>query len=114
MSFVVSLCRRGSILLHLTGGAMADESIAPSPGGPHFGHFVGQGFPWVLAGGGGGQYILGPGLQPSVSGVLLLAGIHAFLTGRPWLAITCAALASDLHSTYLPTSAFFTIAFMTA
>src|SRR5207247_1663014 len=67
--------------------------------------WLGKDYPWYLQAGVAGQYLLGPGLQPSVFGVLLLAAVHAFLRGRPWLAIVCVALAADSHSTYLLTCA---------
>jgi uncharacterized protein DUF6798 len=77
-------------------------------------HRLGKDYPWYLQAGIAGQYVLGPGLQPSVSGVLLLAAVYLFLSGRPWLAAAGAALAADVHSTYLLTSAQFIAAFMAA
>jgi hypothetical protein len=73
---------------------------------------LGKDYPWYLQAGVAGQYVLGPGLQPSAFGVLFLVAIHAFLRGRPWLAIACVAAAADMHSTYLPMAAFLTLAMM--
>jgi hypothetical protein len=77
-------------------------------------HLLGKDYPWYVQAGVAGQYVLGPGLQPSVFGVFLLAAIHAFLLGRPWLAAMCVGLACSMHSTYLPSGAFLTLAFMYA
>ncbi len=77
-------------------------------------HWLGKDYPWFFQAGVAGQYVLGPGLQPSVFGVLLLVAVRAFLRGRPWLAIVCVGLAADMHSTYLPTAAFLTLALMAA
>ena len=52
-------------------------------------------YPWFVQAGLANQYVLGPGLQPSAFGVLLLASVAVFAHGRPTLAIvlssaTCA------------------------
>jgi hypothetical protein len=47
------------------------------------------------------QYILGPTLQPSAFGVLLLASVALFLRKRTRLAVVCAAGAAVVHSTYV-------------
>lgn len=57
-------------------------------------------YPWYLQCGVANQYLLGPGLQPSAFGVLLVTGLAAFAHGRPvWAAIFTAA-ACVMHFTY--------------
>lgn len=73
---------------------------------------LGVDYPWYLQAGVAGQYVLGPMLQPSTFGVLLLASIWAFLGGRTWLAAMLVALAGTLHSTYLLPGAMLTLAYM--
>jgi hypothetical protein len=59
-----------------------------------------------------GQYLLGPGLQPSAIGVLLLASLVAFTRDRlVWAAVLTAA-ACAVHATYLLPAAMFTAAYM--
>lgn len=58
-------------------------------------------YPWYLQSGVAGQYLLGPGLQPSAFGVLLLTALAAFIHQRPFLAVACQSLACLIHSTYL-------------
>ncbi len=62
---------------------------------------VGVDYPWYFQAGVANQYLVGPGLQPSVFGVLLLTSLAAFAHGRPALAGLLAAVACALHSTYL-------------
>jgi hypothetical protein len=69
-------------------------------------------YPWFLQAGVAGQYVLGPGLQPSTFGVLLLLSLYAFLRDRPFLAVTCSVLAAVLHGTYLLGAALFTLAYL--
>lgn len=73
---------------------------------------VGVDYPWYFQAGVAGQYILGFGLQPSAFGVLLVFSVYSFIQGRAFLAVTAAALAGVVHSTYLPGAAFFTLAYM--
>lgn len=75
-------------------------------------HFLGKDYPWYFQTGLANQYILGPGLQPSVAGVFLLASLVAFANKKPWLAIGSACLAATLHSTYLLGAASLTFAYM--
>lgn len=73
---------------------------------------LGCDYPWYLQAGVAGQYILGPGLQPSVAGVLLLAATVIAAT-RSWIiAMIVAGLACLIHSTYLLSAAFLTLACM--
>ena len=58
-------------------------------------------YPWYLQAGVAAQYLLGPGLQPSVFGVLLIASLAAFVNRRTILAAGLAAAAAAIHSTYL-------------
>lgn len=65
--------------------------------------------PWFLQCGVAGQYVLGPGLQPSEFGVLLVVGIAAFAHGRLGLTGACFAAACTVHATYLLPAAFLTL-----
>jgi hypothetical protein len=62
---------------------------------------TGVDYPWYLQAGLAAQYLLGPGLQPSAFGVLLVASLAAFLNQRPIFAAVLAAAAAVIHSTYL-------------
>ncbi len=64
-------------------------------------NLTGVDYPWNLQAGVAGQYLLGPGIQPSAFGVLLLASVAAFATDRPLLAGALAGLAGLMHATYL-------------
>ncbi len=75
-------------------------------------HGLGVDYPWYLQAGVAGQYILGPGLQPSVAGVLLLAGMAVAAAGRVGLGVRLSAGACLIHSTYLLPGALFTVACM--
>jgi hypothetical protein len=67
--------------------------------------FIGTDYPWFLHAGLANQYILGPGLQPSVVGVGLLWSLVAFVRGRVMLAVMLASGVNLVHSTYLLPSA---------
>ncbi len=62
---------------------------------------LGADYLWFFQCGLANQYILGPGLQPSVIGVMLLASAAAIQRGRTRTAILFAAGANVLHATYL-------------
>jgi hypothetical protein len=62
---------------------------------------TGVDYPWYLQAGVAAQYLLGPGLQPSVFGILLVTSLAAFVNGRAILAAGLAAAAAAIHSTYL-------------
>src|SRR5262249_17905170 len=66
---------------------------------------TGVDYPWYLQAGLAAQYMLGPGLQPSAFGVLLLVAVAALAHGKQVLACALAALACWFHSTYLLPSA---------
>src|SRR5262245_28361271 len=69
-------------------------------------------YPWYFQAGVDTQYLLGAGLQPSVFGVLLVLSVSAFLQERPLLAVMWSSLAAVMHSTYLLSAAFLTLAYV--
>jgi Domain of unknown function (DUF6798) len=69
-------------------------------------------YPWYFQSGLAGQYLLGPGLQPSAFGLLLVASLHLYAARRPILASACAALAVVMHSTYAPTAAVLVVGYL--
>ncbi len=69
-------------------------------------------YPWYFQAGVANQYILGAGLQPSVFGVLLVLSVYAFLQNLPFLAVTWSSFAAVMHSTYLLSAAFLTLAYL--
>jgi hypothetical protein len=58
-------------------------------------------YPWYLQAGLAAQYLLGPGIQPSAFGVLLLVAVGEFARGKPVRACALASLACWFHSTYV-------------
>jgi hypothetical protein len=68
-------------------------------------------YPWYFQAGVAGQYVLGPGLQPSAFGVLLVASLAAFAHGRIRLAAVLAAGSTLFHATYLFPAALLTIGY---
>ena len=58
-------------------------------------------YPWYLQAGVAGQYAMGPGLQPSSFGVLLISSIAAFAAGRNMLAVMFLSICCWFHATYL-------------
>lgn len=69
-------------------------------------------YPWFLQSGVAGQYVLGPGLQPSVLGVFLIAAIAAFAQKRLALTVFCLAIACTVHPTYLLHAGLLTLGFL--
>jgi len=67
---------------------------------------------YLLEAGFAGQRLLGPVLQPSSFGVLLLVSIFAYLRRRPVAAVLLAVLAATVHPTYLLSAASLTLAYM--
>jgi hypothetical protein len=67
-------------------------------------------YPWYFQAGLASQYLLGPGLQPSAFGVLLVTGLAAYAHGRPVLAAALFAGSTVFHSTYLLPAGLFTLA----
>lgn len=69
-------------------------------------------YPWFLQSGVAGQYVLGPGIQPSAFGVLLLGSVVVFAHGRPTLAVVLSSCACLIHPTYLLAAAMMTVTYM--
>jgi hypothetical protein len=69
-------------------------------------------YPWYFQAGVANQYILGPGLQPSVFGVLLLTSLLAFVRNRPIVAGLFSSAAAVVHPTYLLPAALLDLAYM--
>jgi hypothetical protein len=67
--------------------------------------------PRYLIHGVAGQYLIGPGLQPSAFGVFLVASMAAFARGRLFFAVVFAGVACAFHATYLLPAALLTLAF---
>ncbi|MSR54720.1 MAG: hypothetical protein EXS09_15750 [Gemmataceae bacterium] len=66
-----------------------------------FVRLTGVDYAWYAQAGLAAQYLLGPGLQPSAFGVLLITSLAAFVNQRPLLASVLAASVCVLHATYL-------------
>jgi uncharacterized protein DUF6798 len=75
---------------------------------------LGQDYPWFLQAGVAGQYVLGPVLQPSAFGVLLVVAVCLFARGRPFLAVVCVVAGAVFHSTYLLPAGLLTLGFVCA
>lgn len=78
-----------------------------------FVRLTGVDYPWYLQAGVAAQYLLGPGLQPSAFGVLLVTSLAAFVHHRPILAAGLAAAAAVMHSTYLLPAGLMVLAYLT-
>jgi hypothetical protein len=70
-------------------------------------------YPWFLQAGLAGQYVLGPMLQPSSFGVLLVAAVALFACDRPLWAAAALGVGAAMHSTYLLPAALLTLGFQT-
>jgi hypothetical protein len=75
---------------------------------------LGANWSYVLEDGFAGQRLLGPVLQPSMFGVLLLASIWCYLQKKPFLAVLASGAAATIHPTYLLSAAALTLAYMIA
>ena len=75
---------------------------------------TGVDYPWYLQCGVANQYMLGPGLQPSVFGTFLFAALAAFANGRTLLAGVFAGAACAFHTTYILPAAMLLIGFVAA
>lgn len=73
---------------------------------------LGEDYLWFFQSGLANQYLLGPGLQPSVVGVLLLWAVAESANEKPIRAAAIAAAATLIHSTYLLPSAMLTVGFV--
>jgi len=69
---------------------------------------------WPFQSGVAGQYVLGPVLQPSVFGVLLIVGVLLFVQRRPYSAAIALALGAAVHSSYLPAGGILALSFVVA
>jgi len=69
---------------------------------------TGVDYPWYIQAGLAGQYVLGPGLQPSTFGVGLLLALAAYGYGRPFLAAAVCGITPVCHTTYLLPAALLT------
>jgi hypothetical protein len=74
--------------------------------------WAGYDYPWLLQCGLAGQYVLGPSVQPSAFGPLLLGGVAAAARRRPYLAAVLFAAAGVVHTTYLHSGAVLTAGLM--
>lgn len=72
---------------------------------------TGVDYPWYFQSGVAGQYLLGPGLQPSAFGVLLMGSVAAYACNRVRLAAILAAGATWAHATYLFPAALLTLGY---
>lgn len=69
---------------------------------------------YIIEDGFADQRLLGPVLQPSAFGVLLLVSIVFFLQNKSHLAVFFSALAASIHPTYLLSAASLTISYLLA
>ena len=75
-------------------------------------YWRGHDYPWYFQSGLAGQYLLGPVLQPSAFGILLVVSLYAFVAERPILASILAALAVVMHATYAPTATMLVLGYL--
>lgn len=73
---------------------------------------LGVDYPWYFQAGVAGQYVLGPMLQPSAFGVLLILSLYLFARQKSFLAVTCSSLGAVCHATYLLPAAMLTLSYM--
>ena len=69
-------------------------------------------YPWYFQAGLAGQYVLGFGLQPSVSGVFLIASLSSFMRNHRWRAVLWACLAPMVHATYFLSAGLVVLGYM--
>jgi hypothetical protein len=67
---------------------------------------------YLLDGGVAGQRLLGPVLQPSMFGALLLLSIQSFLSGHRLRALVLSSMAASIHATYLLGAALITLSYL--
>lgn len=72
---------------------------------------TGTDYPWYFQSGVAGQYLIGPGLQPSAFGVLLVMSLAAFARGRLYWAAVLAAATTVAHATYLMPAALLVVGY---
>lgn len=73
---------------------------------------MGNNWAYIIEDGLADQRLLGPVLQPSVFGVLLILSIYLFLENRQIWAVLAAALAATFHPTYLLPAGMLVLAYM--
>ena len=73
---------------------------------------LGVDYPWYFQAGVAGQYVLGPMLQPSVFGVLLVLSVFFAAKDKPLLAVMCSSSGAVLHNTYMLSAAMLTVAYL--
>lgn len=73
---------------------------------------TGTDYPWYLQAGVAAQYVIGPGLQPSAFGVLVIAGLAAFANRRSTLGCGLVAAACVFHSTHMLMAGSFVLGFL--
>ncbi len=76
------------------------------------GRLLGTDYPWYFQTGLAGQYILGPTLQPSTFGVVLLLSVALFMADRPFAAAVAVAVSCTFHSTYLLSGGILTCSYL--
>ncbi|MCU0488671.1 MAG: hypothetical protein MUE67_06945 [Anaerolineales bacterium] len=77
-----------------------------------FSRALGDNWTYLLEDGVADQRLLGPVLQPSTFGVLLVVSIVLYLRRKSVLAILAAILAATIHPTYLLSAAALTLAYL--
>jgi hypothetical protein len=88
------------IILHSAGWRFAISRLS----GPNWSYILEAGF--------ADQRLLGPVLQPSSFGVLLLLSLYFYMQYHPFIAIFIAISAAIIHPTYLLPAASFTFAYL--
>lgn len=73
---------------------------------------LGVDYPWYAQAGLAAQYLLGPGLQPSVFGIFLVVSLALFMRGYATLACIIAAGGAAMHSTYLISAGLLVLGYM--
>lgn len=67
---------------------------------------------YLFDGGVAGQRLLGPVLQPSMFGALLLLSVESFLAGHRQRALVLSSMAATVHATYLLSAALITVSYL--
>ena len=75
---------------------------------------LGADYAWFLQCGLANQYLLGPGLQPSAFGVLLVSSLACYRRGWPLMAAALAAGVNAFHATYLLPAGLLVLGYLVA